>query len=165
MRGNATSLAEYLAGLPDERRSVVTKVRAAVRAAMPAGYKEGFAYGMICWSVPLERFPNTYNGQPLGYVSLAAQKSHYSLYLTSAYQDRVESAWLKAAFAKAGKRLDMGKSCLRFRRLDDLPLPIIAEFIRRTSVDALIAQYEAARAGGTCDQAHAAPLCPAGARN
>jgi hypothetical protein len=143
----ATSVEQYLAELPDERRDVVSRVREVVRKNLPTGYREGMGFGMICYTVPLERYPNTYNKQPLGYVALAAQKNYYALYLTMVYQSSPDAEWLKAQFARAGKKLDMGKSCLRFRSLEDLPLDAIGELVRRTPPDAFIAQYEAARAG------------------
>ena len=143
----AATVDGYLAELPPDRRAVVSAVLDVVRRNMPAGYVESMAFGMIGWGVPLAVYPNTYNKQPLGYVALAAQKSHYALYLTCAYQDEAgDGAWLRAAFAKAGKKLDMGKSCLRFTRLDDLPLDVIGEFVRRTTPAAFVAQYERARA-------------------
>ena len=143
----AATVDAYLDELPPERRAVVRAVTEVVRRHLPAGYAEGMTYGMIGWTVPLARYPDTYNGQPLGYVALAAQKSYYALYLTCAYQAPTEAAWLAEAFRAAGKRLDMGKSCLRFKRLDDLPLDAIGEFVGRTPPDALIAQHEVARAG------------------
>ena len=146
MQSKATTVDEYLAGLPADRRPVVATVRDLVRRHTPPGYAESVAWGMICWSVPLARYPNTYNGQPLAYVSLAAQKNHYALYLTCAYQESEESRWLADAFRRAGKKMDMGKSCLRFKSLDDLPLEAIGEFISRTPVDEFIRQYEEARA-------------------
>ncbi len=100
---------------------------------------------MPCWSVPLETYPDTYNGQPLCYAALAAQKNHFALYLMSVYGDPGEAKRLKEGFAKAGKKLDMGKSCVRFRRLEDLPLEVIGEIIAATSPDAFIARCEAAR--------------------
>jgi hypothetical protein len=145
----ASTVDAYLAELPAERRAVVGAVRDVVRRGIPAGYDEGMTFGMIGWCVPLARYPDTYNGQPLGYVALAAQKNHYALYLTCAYQDPAEAAWLADAFARAGKKLDMGKSCVRFRSLDDLPLDALAEFVGRTPPDAFIARHEAARAGAT----------------
>jgi hypothetical protein len=145
----APTVEAYLAELPAERRAVVSAVRDLVRRSLPAGYEEGMAFGMIGYCVPLARYPETYNGQPLGYVALAAQKNHYALYLTCAYQDPAESAWLADGFARAGKKLDMGKSCLRFTSLDDLPFDVLAEHIARTPPDRFIAQYEAARAGAT----------------
>ncbi len=142
----AATVEAYLAALPEERRTVVARVRDVVRRHLPPGYEEAMAFGMIGWSVPLARYPDTYNGQPLGYVALAAQKSHYALYLPDAYQDPERAAWLRAAFATAGRKLDMGKSCLRFRRLEDLPLEAIGEFVAARPVDAFVARHEAARA-------------------
>ncbi|HEX5724748.1 MAG TPA: DUF1801 domain-containing protein, partial [Longimicrobiaceae bacterium] len=102
-------------------------------------------WGMISYEVPLERFPRTYNGQPLGYAALAAQKNYYALYLTSVDGDAEKESWLEEEFRKAGKKLDMGKSCLRFRTLDDLPLDVIGRAIASTPPDALIARHEAVR--------------------
>jgi hypothetical protein len=102
-------------------------------------------WGMISYEVPLARYPDTYNKQPLSYVALAAQKSHYALYLTCANQDEAAGHRLEEAFAAAGKKLDMGKSCVRFKRVDDLPLDAIGHIIADTPPDAFIAQYEAAR--------------------
>jgi hypothetical protein len=102
-------------------------------------------WGMISYELPLERYPNTYNGQPLSYAALAAQKNYYTLYLMTAVQNSEQEAFLKGAFKKAGKKFDMGKSCLRFKRLDDLPLDAIARVIASTPPDKFIAQYEAGR--------------------
>ena len=91
---------------------------------------------------PLKRYPDTYNGKPLCFAGLASTKSGYSLYLTCTYQDRKVLACFQKAVAKAGKKLDMGKSCVRFKRLEDLPLEGIAEVIAMVPVDAFIARYE-----------------------
>jgi hypothetical protein len=142
----ATTVEGYLASLPPERRAIVSAVRDLVRESMPTGYRESMAWGMIGYCIPLERYPDTYNGQPLAYVALAAQKSHYALYLTCAEGDQGDAQRLKDAFERAGKRLDMGKSCLRFRSLDDLPLRAIGEIIASVPPDELIARYERSRA-------------------
>ena len=142
----AATAAEYLAGLPAERRAVVSALRDVVLRALPAGYEERTGWGMLTYVVPLARYPQTYNGQPLLYAALAAQKSHYALYLTAPYQSEAELARLRDGFARAGRRLDMGKSCVRFRRLEDLPLDVVAESIASTPPDAFVAQYEASRA-------------------
>jgi hypothetical protein len=142
----ATTVESYLAGLPEDRRAVVAAVRDALNAHMPAGYQESISYGMIGWSVPLSRYPDTYNGQPLGYVALAAQKSIYSLYLTGVYADGSQEKRLLAAYAELGRKPDMGKSCVRFRQIDHLPLTAICELVGSMSVDDYIAQYEASRA-------------------
>jgi hypothetical protein len=136
---------EYLDRLPPERREVMRAVRDVVAAAMPEGYAEGVAFGMITWSIPLERYPNTYNGQPLGYVALAAQKRHYALYLMGLYADSDEAAQFRRRWEAGGRRLDMGKSCLRFRGLDDLDLDLVAEVVAGTSVLAYLERYERAR--------------------
>jgi len=146
MKGTAApTVPQFLASLPPERRKVMAAVRKLVRANVPAGYREAMGYGMIAWTIPLKRYPDTYNGQPLCYVALAAHKSGYSLYLMSAYQDSKEMAFLERAFKTAGKRFDMGKSCLRFRAIEDLPLDAIAKVVAGTSVDAYIARYERIR--------------------
>lgn len=140
------TVAEYLDSLPAARRTVVSAVRDVVRRNLPRGVTESMGYGMIAYNVPLERYPETYNGQPLCYAAIAAQKNHYSLYLTCVYQGADDSDWLKNEFVRAGKKLDMGKSCVRFKSLDDLPLPAIGELIARTTPERFIAQYEASRA-------------------
>lgn len=143
---HATTVDEYLAELPAERRDVMSAVRDVVLRNLPDGYRESMQYGMIGYDIPLARYPNTYNGQPLCYAGLAAQKHHYSLYLMCAYGDERASDWLASEFRKAGKKLEMGKSCVRFRTLDDLPLDAIGRFIAHTPPDAFIARYESARA-------------------
>lgn len=144
-RSDTVSVADYLASLPPERRAVVAKVRDLVNANLPAGYAETMAFGMIGWGVPLSRYPDTYNRQPLGYVALAAQKNGYSLYLMGVYAIAEQERKLRAAAATAGKKLDMGKSCLRFKKPEDLPLEAIGELIADVGVDAYIAVYEAGR--------------------
>ncbi len=145
----ATTVEAYLAELPPERRAVVAAVRDVVNAHMPEGYRETMAFGMIGWGIPLSRYPSTYNKQPLSYVALAAQKNKYSLYLMGVYADSEHERSLRAAAAAQGKTLDMGKSCLRFAKLEDLPLKAIAEIIASLSVDDYIALYEASRAKTT----------------
>jgi hypothetical protein len=142
----ATTVGAYLAKLPADRRDAIARVREVVNANLPTGFAEGVQYGMISWYVPRSRFPDTYNGQPLAIASLASQKNYMALYLMSAYGDPGLAAWFRDAFAKAGKKLDMGKSCVRFKSIDALPLDVIGETIRRVSVDAFLAQYENVRA-------------------
>lgn len=144
----AATVEDYLNELPPERRRVVGAVRDVILSNLPAGYRETMAFGMIGYGIPLERYPDTYNGQPLGYAALAAQKNHYALYLNCAYQDPAELAWLESAWRDAGKQLDMGKSCVRFRSLEELPLDAVGRFIARTPPEAFIAQYEKARGAG-----------------
>jgi len=146
MQSTATTVEDYLAELPDERREVMTTVLDAVRRNVPPGYTEAMAWGMITWSVPLERYPDTYNGQPLGYVSLASQKRHYALYLLGTYMDPVKEQEFRSRWEATGRRLDMGKSCLRFKKLEDLDLDLIAEVIRGAPVEDFLETYERQRA-------------------
>jgi hypothetical protein len=146
MGRDVSTVQKYLDNLEPDRREVVSAVREVVNAAMPDGYEEGIAYGMIGWSVPLERYPDTYNGQPLGYVALAAQKRYYSLYLNVLYAGSVDETEFRRRWEGSGRKLDMGKSCLRFRKLEDLNFDLIAETVAGTPVDAYIARYEQARA-------------------
>lgn len=144
----ATTVSQYLDTLPPERRAVVAAVRDLVRRHLPEGYQEGMSWGMISWEIPLSRYPETYNRQPLMYAGLAAQKNGYSLYLTGAWMVPGTTERLKASFEAAGRRLDMGKSCLRFRKLEELPLDAIAEVIAAVPVDTYIAAYETVKPPG-----------------
>ena len=144
---SAATVDEYLAELPADRRAVVSTLRDLIVANLPPGYSEGMLYGMIGYAIPLSRYPNTYNGQPLAIAGLASQKGHLSLYLMSVYGDPALCAWFVDQHQKVGKKLDMGKSCIRFRKLEELELPAIAEVIRRVSVEDYIAHYETVRAG------------------
>ncbi len=142
----AKTVDDYLAELPEERRAVVSTVRDLVNRHLPDGYVETMSWGMISWEIPLSRYPTTYNKQPLSYVALAAQKHYYALYLTTCYANSAQDVVLRNAYADAGRKLDMGKSCLRFKALDDLLPEVIGGVIASTPVDAHIAQYEASRA-------------------
>lgn len=140
------TVAEYVAGLPDDRRAVVAKLRTFLNRRMPKGYRESMLWGAITWSIPLETFPDTYNGQPLCYAALASQKNYYSLYLMGAYGSAAEREKLEDGFRRSGKKLDMGKSCVRFRSLDDLPLEVIGDSIAGVTPEKYLASYAMARA-------------------
>jgi hypothetical protein len=140
----AATVKDYLDGLPEERRKVMASVRSLVRKHLPKGYEEKMGFGMICWQVPLKTFPDTYNGQPLCYAGLAAQKNGYSLYLMTAYVGEKDNP-LKAAYKAAGKKLDMGKSCLRFKQVDDLVPEALGKIIAKMPPDAYIEHFEKSR--------------------
>jgi hypothetical protein len=146
---SASTVQDYLDELPPERREVISQVRKIILDHLPEGYAETMSWGMIGYGIPLERYPNTYNGQPLAYAALAAQKQYYALYLMGVDQDKEQEQQLRAAFERAGKKLNMGKSCLRFRKLDDLPLDVIGDVIAATTPAELIARYEASRKART----------------
>jgi hypothetical protein len=141
----ARTPAAYLAALPADRRKELARVRQVVRCHLPAGYREVIAWGMITYEVPLDRYPGTYNGQPLCYASLGAQKRHLALYLMGAYADGSNGERLKDGFRKAGKKLDMGKSCIRFQTADDLALDAIGDAIASLPVEKYISFFEANR--------------------
>ncbi|MBL0039967.1 MAG: DUF1801 domain-containing protein [Xanthomonadales bacterium] len=155
MQSKATTVAAYLAELPEDRRAALTALRDLIRKHIDPGFSEGVGYGMIGWSVPHSRYPAGYHcnpKDPLPFAGLASQKNYMSLYICPPSMGEVDAAaeaeadWFRAAWAKTGKKLDMGKSCIRFRKLDDLALDVIAESFRRMSVDQFVARYEAARA-------------------
>jgi hypothetical protein len=146
MKSDAVSVEQYLAELPIDRREAIAAVRDTVNRNLPDGFEEAMGYGMISWQVPLERSGKTYNGQPLTLASLASQKNHMAIYLMGVYGHEPDAEWFKARWAETGKKLDMGKSCVRFKRLDDVALDVIGEAIARTSPDDLIAHHNAAHA-------------------
>lgn len=141
----AGTVAEYLEELPDDRRKTLVAVRRAIRKHLPAGYKERMNFGMITWEVPLKRYPDTYNGQPLCFLGLASQKNYCSLYLMGVYGDKAKEATLREAFRKIDRKMDMGKSCLRFKELEDIPLDAIGEMIAGIPPEELIARAEKTR--------------------
>jgi len=122
MRSQAISVDEYINELPPERREVVSAVRNVVLANLPAGIEETMSWGMISYEVPLTLFPKTYNNKPLVFAALAAQKQYYALYLMGIYGSETLRANFEEAYQATGKRMDIGKSCVRFRTVDDLPL-------------------------------------------
>jgi hypothetical protein len=146
----AATVADYLAELPADRRAEIERVRDLINSALPSGYREGIGYGMIGWVIPLEDYPDTYNKQPLAYAGLAAQKNYNSLYLNCVYASKERTERMKAAFDAAGKKLDMGKSCIRFKRADELALDVIRDEVASTTPEEFIRIYEKARMSGVC---------------
>lgn len=145
MGSSAATVEEYLSELPPERAEVVAAVRQLVADNLPDGIVESVNFGMITYEIPLERYPETYNKQPLMYAALGANKNNFSLHLHGAYASETVAERLRAAYAQAEMKLDMGKSCVRFKRLDQLLEEAIAEAITSVSVDDYIELYEASR--------------------
>ena len=143
----ARTAAEYLAEQPAERRATLRTVRGVVRRHLPRGYQEAMNFGMITWSVPLRVYPDTYNGKPLCYAALAAQKHYLALYLMPVYANRALAGKLGAGFKRAGKRLNMGKSCVRFQTGADLHLPLIGEIVASVPMAKWVAMARSARTG------------------
>ena len=151
MQSKATTVAEYLAELPADRRAAIESVRKVVNENLPKGFVEGIQYGMICWSVPHSIYPAGYHCDPkqaLPYTALASQKNYMSFYLSCLYSGTKDDAWFQAQWAKTGKKLDMGKSCIRFKKVDELALEVIAKAVARVSMADYIKNYEDA----TCEQ-------------
>jgi len=143
----ASTVDEYLAQLPEERRAVVSAMRRMVKKHLPRGYEERPAWGMLTYSVPLEKSGPTYNGQPLCYAAIAAQKNHYALYLTGVYMDPALTRRVQDTFEAAGKKLDMGKSCVRFKSLDAFPLDELGPIVAAVPIEEFIARYQSIHAG------------------
>jgi hypothetical protein len=137
---------DYLAALPPDRKTAIETIRSVIRKNLPRGFEERMQYGMISFCIPLSRYPTTYNGQPLGAAALASQKGYMSLYLMTVYSDPKLKSWFERSYRAAGKKLDMGKSCVRFKKLEDVPLDVVGEVIAQLDVDRFIATYESARA-------------------
>jgi hypothetical protein len=145
VQSSTATVKQYMDELPPERRREIAKVRSVVRKNLPKGYRETMIWGMIGYGIPLEKYPDTYNKQPLCTAGLAAQKNYNTLYLLGAYGDPKQRKRLEDAFKKSGKKMDMGKSCLHFRRADDLPLDAIGEIIAAMPPEKLIAIMETVR--------------------
>lgn len=145
MQSKARTVAEYLATLPEGRREAVEAVRAVILKNLDKDYEEGMQYGMIGYYVPHRAYPSGYHcdpKQPLPFASLASQKNFFAVYLMSIYSDPDELAWFQAAWGRTGKKLNMGKSCVRFKRIEDVALEVVGEAIRRMPAKKYIAQYE-----------------------
>ena len=141
----ARTVAEYLNQLPPDRRASIAAVRKLVRDHLPKGYMETIGWGAITYGIPLEDYPDTYNGQPLCIAALSSGKNYCSLHLMAAYGHAETRKWLEAQFKKSGKKLNMGKACIRFKTPDDLPLEAIGEVIAKITPEKYIKVYEAAR--------------------
>ncbi len=147
MQSRAESVEQYLAELPDDRREAIEKVRKVILDNLPDGYVEVMNWGMITYEVPLEIYPDTYNKKPLMYAALAAQKNHLAVYMTGIYIDEEVRQRFETEYKSTGKRFDAGKSCIRFRKPDDLPLEIIGKYIAMFAVGEFIEQSKKIRAG------------------
>ena len=155
MQSKAATVEQYLAELPADRRAAIGAVRDVINKNLDKQCAEGMSYGMIGWSVPHDVYPNGYHcdpRQPLPLAGLASQKNHMSLHLMSVYcgceggGETAHARWFREAWARTGKKLDMGKACIRFKKLEDLPLEVIGEAIRRVSAKKYIEHYEKALA-------------------
>ena len=148
MKSTAKTVDEYLKGLPEDRREAISAVRSVILANLPEGYQECMSYGMIGYVVPHSIYPKGYHCDPrlpLPFANLGSQKNHMALHLCSVYGDSKTEQWFRKAWQATGKKLDMGKACVRFKRLEDIPLDIVGQVIARTPVASYIARIESIR--------------------
>lgn len=148
MQSNATSVEAYLADLPAERRAPMEQLRQVILANIPAGFQEGMGYGMLGFVVPHALYPSGYHCDPklpLPFVSIASQKNNISLYHMGIYADSALLEWFINAYPKHCKsKLDMGKSCIRFKKMDQIPYALIGELMQKITVEKWIEMYEEA---------------------
>jgi hypothetical protein len=147
MPSNPSTVEEYLSGLPEDRRQALEAVRKVILKNLDKDYEEGIQYRMIGYYVPHRVYPPGYHcdpKQPLPFAGLASQKNYMSLYLMCTYGNSEHALWFRQSWAKTGKKLDMGKACLRFKKVDDLALDVIGEAIRRVPASKYIKYCEAA---------------------
>ena len=145
MTSKAKTVKQYLAELPEDRREAISAVRQAILKNLPKGYEEGMQYGMIGYYVPHSIYPPGYHcdpKEPLPFAHIASQKNHMAVYLGCVYGNKEQEEWFVKEYKKTGKRLDMGKSCVRFRKLEDLPVELIGKAVKRAPVKEYIADYE-----------------------
>jgi hypothetical protein len=136
----------YLAGLPEDRRVALSRLRDEINRHLPDGYTEGIQYGMISWFVPHSRYPGGYHcdpKQPVPFVGLGSPKSHVAVYAFCAYMDPELKAWVADEIVSAGKKLDMGKGCIRFKKVDQIPAGVFGPMVAKVPVDEFLATYEA----------------------
>jgi len=138
MRSEAKTVEDYIESLPDERRQAISSIRDTILSNLPDGYEEVMNWGMITYQIPLETYPDTYNKQPLMYAALASQKNHMAVYLMGIYISDDSREKFETTYKATGKRFDVGKSCVRFKKLDDLPLDLIGKTISSLEADELI---------------------------
>ncbi len=160
MQSEAKTVEEYLASLPDDHRETLEAIRAVILKNLPKGYAEGMQYGMIGYFVPHEIFPSGYHcnpNEPLPFGGLASQKNYMSMYFMCIYSDPENQAWFVKEWKKSGKKLDMGKSCIRFKSLEDVPLDVIGKLVKRVPVKKFIGFYKSALKAGASRKASASP--------
>ena len=149
MNDNVDNVTEYIEALPDDRRKIIQKLRVVIQENLPAGFEEALQYDMISYVVPFSLYPPGYHakkGEPLPFISLASQKKHIALYHMGLYGDPNVEKWFVEEYAKrVPRKLDMGKSCIRFKNMAQIPYELIGELCGKISVQDYIEIYEKAR--------------------
>lgn len=146
MRSSATTVEEYLNSLPEDRKDVITRLRSAIKKNLPKGFEEVIGYGMLGWVVPHKLYSAGYHcdpDKPLPFLNLASQKNHIALYHMGLYSSGPLLEWFTAEWPKhAAKKMDMGKSCLRFKKPEDVPVQLIGELASKMTPQEWIDVYE-----------------------
>ncbi|MCA9381653.1 DUF1801 domain-containing protein [Candidatus Dojkabacteria bacterium] len=145
MKSNASTPEGYIDSLPEDRRNAIKEVRKVILKNLPKGYEEAMNWGMITYQIPLATYPITYNKQPLMYAALGSQKNYMAVYLMGLYANSKEEKWFEEEYIKTGKKLNKGKSCVKFTKLENLPLDLIGKAVAKTSVEEYIKIYEESR--------------------
>ena len=139
------TVAEYIESLPEDRQAPIEAVRSVILEHLPAGYEETFQHHMISYVIPLAAYPKTYNKMPLVFAALPSQTNYMTVYLMNIYGNASDEEWFVRSYRETGKKLNMGKSCVRFKTLDDLPLELIGEAVARTPMASFIELYESVK--------------------
>jgi len=145
MKSEAKTVEEYLQELPEDRKETISKVRDIILQNLPKGYEEVMNWGMITYQVPLEYYPDTYNKKPLMYAALASQKNHMAVYLSGIYINEETQKQFETAYKATGKKYNVGKSCVRFKKLEDLPLQLIEKNIALLEMEEYVRQVKEMR--------------------
>jgi uncharacterized protein YdhG (YjbR/CyaY superfamily) len=164
MQSKATTVAEYLAELPPDRRKAIETVRAVIKKNLDKEYAEGIQYGMIGYCVPHSVFPDGYHAdpkQPLPFAALASQKNHMAVYVMCTYGNTDLRKWFESAWKKSGKKLDAGKACIRFQKVEDLALDVLGDLIRRVPAKTFVANYLTVRPAPKSSSKKSSPAKPA----
>lgn len=145
MKSDAKTPEDYIADLPEDRFEAITELRHTILDNLPDGYEEGMNFGMITYEVPLDVYPDTYNGKPLMYAALASQKNHFAVYLSGIYQDDGRRDRFLDSYRQTGKKLDVGQSCVRFKKIEDVPFDVIGDAIAAVPMEEFVAVAKKAR--------------------
>ena len=145
MRSEAKTVIDYIDNLSTDRKHAISKVRDIILSNLPKGIEEVMNWGMIAYQVPIKSYANTYNGQPLMYAALASQKNHMAVYLSGIYSDEKLRKKFIEDYKLTGKKMDLGKSCVRFRKIEDISLELIGSAISALDVKSFIELYNSVR--------------------
>lgn len=149
MNYDVASVNEYLQAIPEERQPIIAKLRDIFKSNLPDGFEETIQYKMLTYVVPLSMYPSGYLNKkdtPLPFISIASQKHHIAVYHMGLYMNKEVMEWFEESYSKrVSHKLDMGKSCIRFKKFDQIPYDLLAELAQKITPQDFIKQYEEAR--------------------